>query len=166
MSVFSTKQAAAAAVLALSLGLAACDDDPVAPVPAQLNIVETAVAAGSFNTLVAAVQAAGLESALTAPGPFTVFAPTDAAFNALPAGALDALLQDPQALSEVLLYHVVSGKVLAADVVNLTSATTLQGQSVTIDASNGVLVNDAQVTQTDVEASNGVIHVIDKVLLP
>jgi len=164
MSVFSTKRAAAAAVLALSLGLAACDDDPVAP--AQLNIVETAVAAGSFNTLVAAVEAAGLESALTGPGPFTVFAPTDAAFNALPAGALDALLQDPQALSEVLLYHVVSGKVLAADVVNLTSATTLQGQSVTIDASNGVLVNDAQVTQTDVEASNGVIHVIDKVLLP
>ncbi len=166
MPVFSTKRAAAAAVLALSLGLAACDDDPVAPAPAQLNIVETAVAAGSFNTLVAAVQAAGLESALTGPGPFTVFAPTDAAFNALPAGALNALLQDPQALSEVLLYHVVSGKVLAADVVNLTSATTLQGQSVTIDASNGVLVNDAQVTQTDVEASNGVIHVIDKVLLP
>ncbi len=164
MSLFSAKRMAAVTMLALTLGLAACDDDPAAP--PELNIVETAVAAGSFNTLVAAVRAAGLESALAGDGPFTVFAPTDDAFDALPAGALDALIQDPQALSEVLLYHVVAGKVLAEDVVNLATATTLQGQAVTIDASNGVRVNDAQVTQTDIEASNGVIHVIDKVLLP
>lgn len=160
-----TKRGAMLGVLALSLTVAACDDEDVTA-PQELNIVETAVAAGSFNTLVTAVQAAGLEGALSGDGPLTVFAPTDAAFDALPAGALDALIQDPQALSEVLLYHVVDGEVLASDVVNLTSAQTLQGQPVAIDATNGVRVNDAQVIQTDILASNGVIHVIDKVLIP
>ncbi|MDH3496313.1 MAG: fasciclin domain-containing protein [Gemmatimonadota bacterium] len=129
------------------------------------NLVQTAVAA-EFNTLVTALQAAGLDQTLATDGPFTVFAPSDAAFAALPAGTLDALLQDPDALRDVLLYHVVSGEVLASQVVNLTTATTLQGGTVSIDASSGVKVNDATVIQTDVLATNGVIHVIDKVLIP
>nr|MDJ0842094.1 fasciclin domain-containing protein [Acidobacteriota bacterium] len=131
------------------------------------DIVDTAIAAGSFNTLVAAVQAAGLEDALRGDGPLTVFAPTDDAFAALPEGTLEALLADPDALAEVLLYHVVAGQVLAADVVNLTSATTLQGDDVTITVTDdGVMINDSNVVTTDVLASNGVIHVIDAVLLP
>ena len=112
------------------------------------------------------MQAAGLDETLANDGPFTVFAPTDAAFNALPAGTVDALLQDVDALTEVLLYHVVAGEVLAEDVVTLSSAQTLQGSNVSIDTSMGVKINDATVTQTDILAENGVIHVIDKVLLP
>ena len=130
------------------------------------NIVETAVAAGSFNTLVAAVKAAGLVDTLSGPGPFTVFAPTDEAFAKLPAGTVESLLGDTPKLTKILTYHVVSGKVMAADVVKLTSATTVEGSEVKIDASNGVKVNDATVVTPDVEASNGVIHVIDTVLLP
>jgi uncharacterized surface protein with fasciclin (FAS1) repeats len=130
------------------------------------DIVDTAVSAGSFNTLVAAVQAAGLVDTLKSPGPFTVFAPTDEAFAKLPAGTVDSLLKDIPQLTKILTYHVVSGKVLSSDVVKLDKATTVQGSDVKIDASSGVKVNDASVVTPDVEADNGVIHVIDSVLLP
>ena len=153
-----------AAVIALAIGVSACSDSGE---PENLpNLVQTAVSAGSFETLVTAIDAAGLGSTLANEGPFTVFAPTDDAFAALPAGTIDALLQNLPALTDVLLYHVVAGEVLAADVANLTSATTLEGSAISIDASNGVMINDAKVVQADVRASNGVIHVIDKVLLP
>jgi uncharacterized surface protein with fasciclin (FAS1) repeats len=130
------------------------------------DIVDTAVKAGSFTTLVAAVTAAGLVDTLKGAGPFTVFAPTDEAFAKLPAGTVDALLKDIPKLTKILTYHVVSGKVMAADVVKLTSATTVEGSTVKIDASNGVKVNDSTVTTADVAADNGVIHIIDTVLLP
>ncbi|MBD2625442.1 fasciclin domain-containing protein [Trichormus variabilis] len=130
------------------------------------DIVDTAANAGSFNTLVTAVQAAGLVDTLKGPGPFTVFAPTDEAFAKLPAGTVDALLNDIPKLKKILTYHVVSGKVLAADVVKLKSATTVQGSDVKIDASNGVKINDAKVATPDIAADNGVIHVIDTVLIP
>jgi uncharacterized surface protein with fasciclin (FAS1) repeats len=130
------------------------------------DIVDTAVAAGNFKTLATALGAAGLAETLKGPGPFTVFAPTDAAFAKLPAGTLDALLADKAKLTQVLTYHVVAGKVTAADVVKLQQAKTLQGGAVKIDATTGVKVNGAAVVQADVMASNGVIHVIDTVLLP
>ncbi|NJL23383.1 MAG: fasciclin domain-containing protein [Leptolyngbyaceae cyanobacterium SM1_3_5] len=130
------------------------------------DIVDTAVNAGSFGTLVAAVKAAGLVETLKGAGPFTVFAPTDEAFAKLPAGTVDSLLKDIPKLKQILTYHVVSGKVMAADVVKLKSATTVQGSDVKIDASNGVKVNDSTVTTPDVAADNGVIHIIDTVLLP
>lgn len=131
------------------------------------KIIETATNNGSFNTLVAAIEAAGLVDTLNSDGPFTVFAPTDEAFNQLPAGTVDALLQDIPKLKKILTYHVVSGKVLAADVVKLNSAKTVEGSEVTIDTSNGgVKINDATVAAADVNADNGVIHVIDKVLIP
>ena len=131
------------------------------------DIVDTAVAAGSFKTLATALQAAGLVDALKGAGPFTVFAPTDEAFAALPEGTLDALLKDPKALGEVLKYHVVSGAVKAADVVQLSEAKSLQGEPIAIKVDGGkVMVNGANVVGTDVEASNGVIHVIDAVILP
>jgi len=130
------------------------------------HLVEVAQSAGTFTTLVAAVTSAGLGETLSGPGPFTVFAPTDAAFAKLPAGTVDALLKDIPQLTKILTYHVVAGKVLAADVVKLTSAKTVEGGTLTIDTSNGVKVNDATVTQTDILADNGVIHVIDTVLLP
>ncbi len=136
------------------------------PTPMSKNIVETAIAAGSFSTLVSAVQAADLVETLSGPGPFTVFAPTDEAFAKLPAGTLEALLDDKAKLASILTYHVVAGKVMAADVVKMTSAKTVQGQTVTIDTSNGVMVNNAKVVTTDIETSNGVIHVIDTVLIP
>ena len=131
------------------------------------DIVETAVAAGSFSTLATALQAAGLVDTLKGKGPFTVFAPTDEAFRKLPAGALEKLLADKAQLTRVLTYHVVSGKVMAADVVKLTSAKTVEGSAVKISVEGGkVKVNDANVVKTDVGASNGVIHVIDSVILP
>jgi len=134
------------------------------------TIVDVAVADGRFNTLVAAVTAAELVETLSGEGPFTVFAPTDDAFAALPAGTVDSLLlpENKQQLTDILLYHVVSGKVMAADVVTLTSAPTVLGKDVTITVKDGkVFLNDTvQVIITDVEASNGVIHVIDAVLLP
>jgi len=132
------------------------------------DIVDTAVA-GGFNTLVAAVKAAGLVDTLKGPGPFTVFAPTDAAFAKLPAGTLESLLkpENKAKLQSILTYHVVAGKVMAADVVKLNSAKTVEGDSVTIKTMNGgVMVNNAHVTKADIETSNGVIHVIDTVLLP
>jgi uncharacterized surface protein with fasciclin (FAS1) repeats len=147
-----------AGVLALALSSAATAAD----------IVDTAVA-GKFNTLVAAVKAAGLVDTLKGPGPFTVFAPTDEAFAKLPAGALDDLLkpENKAKLQSVLTYHVVPGKVMSGDVVKLNSAKTAEGSTIKIKAdSDGVMVNDAHVVKTDIGASNGVIHVIDKVILP
>jgi transforming growth factor-beta-induced protein len=137
--------------------------------PVLKDIVDTAVAAGSFTKLAAALQAADLVTTLKGAGPFTVFAPTDAAFAKLPAGTLDNLLkpENKAQLQAVLKYHVVGGKVTAADVVKLSHATTLQGKDVAITTPGGtVKVNDATVTMADVQASNGVIHVIDTVLLP
>ncbi len=133
---------------------------------APKDIVDTAVAAGSFKTLATALGAAGLVDTLKGKGPFTVFAPTDEAFAKLPAGTVEALLKDKAKLTKILTYHVVAGKVMAADVVKLKSAKTLEGQSLAIDASNGVKIGAATVTTADVVASNGVIHVIDTVLLP
>jgi uncharacterized surface protein with fasciclin (FAS1) repeats len=131
------------------------------------DIVDTAVAAGDFSTLVTAVKAAGLVETLKGEGPFTVFAPTDAAFAKVPTDTLNALLADKAALANVLTYHVVAGNVMAADVVKLTSAVTVQGQAVSIEVKDGkVYVDGAQVVATDIKASNGVIHVIDAVILP
>ncbi|MCS6802167.1 MAG: fasciclin domain-containing protein [Chloroflexota bacterium] len=130
------------------------------------DIVETAVAAGSFSTLVKAVQAAGLVDTLKGAGPFTVFAPNDDAFAKLPAGTIEGLLADKDKLVSVLTYHVVPGKVMAADVATMSSAKTVQGQEVRFDTSDGVKVNDARVVQADIVADNGVIHVIDSVILP
>ena len=132
------------------------------------DIVATADGAGTFKTLLAAAKAAGLVETLQGTGPFTVFAPTDEAFAALPAGTLDGLLKDPEALKKILLYHVVSGEVTADKVVGMTSADTVEGSPIAISVKDGkVYLNDAaQVVKTDIMASNGVIHVIDKVLLP
>ena len=131
------------------------------------DIVDTAVSAGSFNTLVAAVKAAGLVDTLKGPGPFTVFAPTDAAFAKLPAGTVEALLQDPEKLKAILTYHVVSGKVMAAQVAKMKTATTVNGGPVMINAKGGkVMVNNAHVIKADIAADNGVIHVIDTVIMP
>jgi hypothetical protein len=133
----------------------------------EKNIVQTAISDPQFSTLVTALQTAGLVDTLSGEGPFTVFAPTNEAFDKLPAGTLDALLKDPAKLKSILLYHVVSGNVKAADVVKLTSAKTVEGQDVkiTVDGST-VKVNDATVTKTDIETKNGTIHVIDTVLIP
>lgn len=131
------------------------------------NIVEIAVADGRFKTLVAAVTATGLADTLKSAGPFTVFAPTDDAFAKLPKGTVEALLKDTPKLKDILLYHVVSGKVMAADVVKMSTAKTVEGKSAVIKVEGGkVFVNDAQVIITDIPASNGVIHVLDKVILP
>ncbi len=133
----------------------------------EKDIVDTAVAAGSFNTLVTAVKAAGLVDTLKSAGPFTVFAPTDAAFAKLPPGALEGLLKDPAKLKAVLTYHVVSGDVMAADVVKLTSAKTVEGADVKISVKGGkVMINNAHVVKADIKCSNGVIHVIDTVIMP
>ncbi|MDP1890119.1 MAG: fasciclin domain-containing protein [Gemmatimonadaceae bacterium] len=158
---------AAAAVL-VSTPAQAQMMDHSAPKAASNTIVDVAVGAG-FNTLVAAVKAAGLVDALKGTGPFTVFAPTDAAFAKLPAGTVEALLKDPVALGAILKYHVVSGKVTAADVIKSKGGKTptLNGATLDIQVKNGkVLVNGATVTSADVMASNGVIHVIDAVVLP
>ena len=131
------------------------------------TIADVAAADGRFGTLVAALQAAELVDTLQGEGPFTIFAPTDDAFAKLPAGTVEALLADIPALTDVLLYHVVPGNVMADDVVTLDSADTVQGSSVTItDEGNSVYINDATVLITDIEASNGVIHVVDSVLIP
>ena len=145
---------------ALALGMA--------PTASAADIVDTAVA-GKFNTLVAAVKAAGLVETLKGPGPFTVFAPTDEAFAKLPAGTLDSLLkpENKAKLQSILTYHVLPGKVMAEDVVKLNSAKTVEGRNIMIKtAGGGVMVNNSNVTKTDIEASNGVIHVVDTVILP
>ena len=153
------------------LAVAAALAVAVTSVPAQADnhtkdIVDTAVAAGSFKTLATALQAAGLIETLKGKGPFTVFAPTDEAFAKIPKADLDALLKDKAKLTAVLTYHVVPGKVMAADVVKLKEAKTVQGGLVKIDTSDGVKVDNAKVVKTDILASNGVIHVIDTVILP
>ncbi len=130
------------------------------------NIVETARDAGSFTTLLAAVDAAGLGDTLAEGGPFTVFAPSDAAFAALPDGTVESLLADPAKLTDVLTYHVVAGRVTAADAAGLSSATTVQGSDLSVSSNGGIHVGDASVVTADIEASNGIIHVIDRVLLP
>ena len=133
------------------------------------DIVDTATAAGSFTSLVAAVAAAGLVETLKGDGPFTVFAPTDDAFAKLPAGTVDELLkpENQTKLTEILTYHVVSGKVLSKDVAGKTmQVKSVQGEELSIDATEGVKVNDATVTTADIEASNGVIHIIDTVIMP
>jgi len=135
------------------------------------DIVDTAVAAGNFKTLVTAVKAADLVDTLKSKGPFTVFAPTDDAFAKLPKGTVEGLLKDVPKLKAILTYHVVPGKVMAADVVKLKTAKTVQGQDVKIDASKwhlhkNVKINDANVVKADIVTDNGVIHVIDKVILP
>ena len=153
MKSFSRLIAGAAFAVASSLSLAA-------------DIVDTAVSAGQFKTLVKAVQEAGLVDTLKGAGPFTVFAPTDAAFAKLPAGTLEALLQDKQKLAQILTYHVVPGKVTASQV-KTGPVKTVQGQSLRVRAESGsVMVDNAKVTATDIMASNGVIHVIDTVVLP
>ena len=156
----SFRTAAALAALATLTAL------PVRAADAKKDIVDTAVAAGSFKTLATALQAAGLVETLKGKGPFTVFAPTDDAFAKLPAGALDALLKDKAKLTAVLTYHVVAGKVTAADVAKLKEAKTVQGGSLRISTASGVRVDEASVVQTDIQAGNGVIHVIDSVLMP
>ncbi len=135
---------------------------------AEKNIVQTAKDAGQFNTLLAALKATDLVGTLSGQGkgPFTVFAPTDAAFAKLPAGTVDALLADPAALKQILLYHVVAGELDAAAVTSRTSLMTLNGQPLTINTAGGAKVNDSNIVATDVMARNGVIHVIDTVLLP
>ncbi len=131
------------------------------------DIVATAQSNGNFNTLLAAAQAAGLVDTLQSDGPFTVFAPTDEAFAKLPEGTVEHLLANPEQLRQVLLYHVVPGRVMASDVVGLSSATTAQGSDIMIKLADGsVMINNATVTATDIETSNGVIHVIDTVILP
>lgn len=131
------------------------------------NIIETAIGAGQFSTLVTAIKTAGLVETLSGPGPFTVFAPTDDAFSKLPAGTVEALLKDKEKLTAILTYHVVAAKVMASDVVNLKSAKTVNGQEITIMVKDGtVMVDNAKVIKTDIVCSNGVIHVIDAVILP
>lgn len=137
-----------------------------APARAADDIVDTAVAAGSFKTLVTALKAAGLVEALKADGPFTVFAPSDEAFAKVPKDVLEGLLADKERLAAVLKYHVVAGKVMAADAAKLKSAKTLTGQNLSIDAKGGVKINGAKVVKADIKCANGVIHVIDTVLIP
>ena len=157
----------AAVAIGLSGPTAATADcgHPHGKTAAAQAIYPTAKSAG-FETLTAAIEAAGLAEVLTDGGPYTVFAPTDEAFAKLPEGTVEALLKDKEALKKVLLYHVVSGEVMAKDVVKLEKAEMLNGQTVKIDTKDGVKVNDAKVVKTDIKAENGVIHVIDTVLIP
>lgn len=147
------------AMMLLSTGIIAGDHK-------SKDIVDTAVAAGSFKTLVAAVKAAGLVDTLKSPGPFTVFAPTDEAFAKLPEGTVEALLQDKEKLTAILTYHVAAGKIKAEDVLAKSSIKTVQGQSLEISMGDGPMVDGAKILKTDIMASNGVIHVIDSVVLP
>ncbi|MEM1177807.1 MAG: fasciclin domain-containing protein [Acidobacteriota bacterium] len=159
------KKLTLALIVLLTLGLAttAIADGHAA----KADIVDTAVAAGSFETLVAAVKAAGLVDTLKGEGPFTVFAPNDEAFAKLPAGTVEGLLKDKEALTKILTYHVVAGKAMAADVVGADSHTTVQGQSLSVETKgDAVMIGGATVLATDIVTSNGVIHVIDTVLIP
>ena len=130
------------------------------------NIVETAAEAGTFKIILKAAQEAGLVDTLSGDGPFTVFAPTDEAFSKLPEGTIEDLLKNKEKLTEILTYHVISEKVMADDVVTLSKATTANGKEISIDAKDAVFIDDAQVIQTDIDCTNGVIHVIDTVLIP
>jgi uncharacterized surface protein with fasciclin (FAS1) repeats len=162
-------------VIAFSLMLSGCMEQPEeqpeaendSTVTEQKNIVQTAIDAGSFTTLVTAVQTADLVETLSGEGPFTVFAPTDDAFAAVPEETLNALLADKAGLTKVLTYHVASGKYMAEDVVSMDGITTLEGNMLDVEVTNeGVFVAGAKVIQTDIQCSNGVIHVIDTVLIP
>ena len=148
-----------------ALGIVATSVAAIPTIAAEKDIVDTAISAGSFKTLVIAVQAAGLVETLKSKGPFTVFAPTDAAFAKIPKDQLDALLADKAKLTKVLTYHVVAGKVMAADV-KAGPVKTVEGGNLTITTTGGVMVDKANVVKTDIAASNGVIHVIDSVVLP
>jgi uncharacterized surface protein with fasciclin (FAS1) repeats len=161
----ATRWLAVSFAAALAIGVVAA---PTASAQQPRDIVDTAVGAGQFTTLVKAVQAAGLVDTLKGPGPFTVFAPTDAAFAKLPAGALDQLIANPEQLRAVLTYHVVPGRVMAAQVTNGLSANSVQGSPLTFQVGGGSVKvnNSATVVSADVAASNGVIHVIDTVLMP
>ncbi|MBU1097487.1 MAG: fasciclin domain-containing protein [Bacteroidetes bacterium] len=153
--------------VAASNGVIHIIDAVLMPKEKMKDIVETAIAAGKFKTLAKALTEAGLIETLKGKGPFTVFAPTDDAFAKLPKGTLDNLLKDKEALKKVLLYHVVSGKVMAKDVAKLKKATTVEGQDVAISVMDGkVMINKSHVTTADVATSNGVIHIIDTVLMP
>jgi len=165
MKVFITKFVS---IAMLSLSLLSISAFAMHHKSAKLDIVETAASNPAFSTLVAAVKAAGLVETLQGKGPFTVFAPTNDAFAKLPAGTVEDLLkpENKDKLVAILTYHVVAGKVMAADVVKLSKATTVQGSDIMIDASDGVKVNDSNVTQTDLKTKNGVIHVIDTVIMP
>jgi uncharacterized surface protein with fasciclin (FAS1) repeats len=154
MKTFIAKTALALSVSAFTFSAAQAAD-----------IVDTAVSAGQFNTLVAAVKAAGLVETLKGKGPFTVFAPNDAAFAKLPAGTVEALLKDKAKLASILTYHVVAGKVMAKDV-KAGDVKTVQGSMISLKTDGGVMVNNAKIIATDVAADNGVIHIIDTVMLP
>ncbi|UZD91131.1 fasciclin domain-containing protein [Cognatishimia activa] len=155
-------------IRATTFAIAALLTSPALAGGSSKDIVDTAVGAGQFGTLVAAVQAAGLVDTLKGDGPFTVFAPTDEAFAALPDGTVESLLkpENKDQLVAILTYHVVPGKVMSTDLVDDMTAATVQGGEITIDLDNGVMINDASVAAADIVASNGVIHVIDKVILP
>ena len=151
--------------LVSTLGIVAASLAATATIAANKDIVDTAISAGTFKTLVIAVQKAGLVETLKGKGPFTVFAPTDEAFAKIPKDQLNALLADKAKLTKVLTYHVVAGKVMAADV-KAGPAKTVEGSNLTISTEGGVMVDDAKVIKTDIAASNGVIHVIDSVVMP
>lgn len=154
------------ALIALFASVAIAGHHEKADQSNKSDIVDTAISAGKFNTLVKAVQAADLVDTLKGDGPYTVFAPTDEAFAKIPEGDLNKLLANKEMLIQVLTYHVVPGKVMASEVSNLSSAETVQGQEITISTSEGVKVDNANVIATDIETSNGVIHVIDTVIMP
>jgi uncharacterized surface protein with fasciclin (FAS1) repeats len=166
----SLRNFALVAALALPTSLAAQEAQGYSespPAAANGDIIETAAAAGSFNTLAKAIEAAGLTETLKGDGPFTVFAPTDEAFARLPQGTVEALLKDKAKLTAILTYHVVPGNVSSTDVAGMSSAKTLNGQQLSIKAKGGkVMIDQATVIQADIEADNGVIHVIDRVLMP
>lgn len=167
MTSWISRLASFAAVITLALGVTAAHADGHKSM--KMDIVDVAASAGSFNTLVAAIKAAGLVETLKSKGPFTVFAPTDAAFAKLPKGTLESLLkpENKAKLAGILTYHVLSGKVMAADIAGKKlSVATVQGSKVNIDATNGVMIDNAKVSKADIESSNGVIHVIDTVILP
>jgi uncharacterized surface protein with fasciclin (FAS1) repeats len=165
--VFSTAAVLGVLSLAFVPVATSADKSAVKQAAVKKDIVDTAVSAGSFDTLVTALKAAGLVETLKGDGPFTVFAPSDEAFAKLPKGAVAALLKDTDKLKSVLTYHVVSGRVLAADAAKLDSATTVQGDKLAIKSADGkVMINDATVTKADIVCANGVIHVIDTVLMP
>lgn len=155
------------AIISASLLVPASPPSPERTVDPTMNLVEVAASSGSFNTLVTAVKAAGLVEILSSDGPFTVFAPSDDAFSLIPAEKLQQLLSDKEALRAVLTYHVVPGKVYAKEVMKLHTAETVNGQSIQVRAEDGsVMIDEATVISVDIEATNGVIHVIDRVILP
>jgi len=163
----ATRKLTALTVVGFALATGACSDEQdITNVPMDESIVGLLTEAGEFSTLVAAIEAAGLTATLQDNGPFTLFAPTDAAFARLPAGTVDALLADPAALAEVLTYHVVAGRVLAGDLGDVVSAETVAGYPVTFTVAGGAKVNSAPISDTDLMATNGVVHVLDEVLLP